>query len=108
MSLAMTGSLEAFETLRHFVAHLEEGVYVTTADGDLLDANPALLGIFGVGSLDELRRYRLVILPAVECLSRTQIDLIAGYVRSGGTLGLLGPCGVRDEDNRPLPSYRWP
>src|SRR5512142_972118 len=59
MPLAMTGSLEAFETLRHFVAHLEEGVYVTTADGDLLDANPALLGIFGVGSLEELRRHRV-------------------------------------------------
>jgi len=59
MPQAMTGSLQAFETLRHFVAHLEEGVYVTTADGELLDANPALLGIFGVSSVDELRRYRV-------------------------------------------------
>jgi two-component system cell cycle sensor histidine kinase/response regulator CckA len=59
MPLAVTGSLQALETLRHFVGHLEEGIYVTTADGDLLDANPALLGIFGVASLDELRRYRV-------------------------------------------------
>jgi len=59
MPLAVTGSLQALETLRHFVDHLEEGVYVTSAEGDLLDANPALLGIFGVASLDELRRYRV-------------------------------------------------
>jgi PAS domain S-box-containing protein len=59
MPLAVTGSLNALETLRHFVGHLEEGIYVTTAEGDLLDANPALLGIFGAASLDELRRYRV-------------------------------------------------
>jgi len=59
MPLAVTGSLQALETLRHFVAHLEEGVYVTSAAGDLLDANPALLSIFGVASLDELRRFRV-------------------------------------------------
>ncbi|MGD0485234.1 MAG: PAS domain S-box protein [Gemmatimonadales bacterium] len=59
MPLAVTGSLQALETLRHFVGHLEEGVYVTSAEGDLLDANPALLGIFGVASLEELRRYRV-------------------------------------------------
>ncbi len=59
MPLAVTGSLQALETLRHFVGHLEEGVYVTSAEGDILDANPAMLGIFGVASLDELRRYRV-------------------------------------------------
>ena len=59
MPLAVTGSLQALETLRHFVGHLEEGVYVTSAEGDLLDANPALLGIFGVTSLEALRPYRV-------------------------------------------------
>jgi len=59
MPLAVTGSLQALETLRHFVGHLEEGIYVTSAEGELLDANPALLGIFGVASLDELRRFRV-------------------------------------------------
>ncbi len=59
MPHSTTGSLQALETLRLFVGHLEEGIYVTTSDGELLDANPALLGIFGVGSLEELRRYRV-------------------------------------------------
>ncbi len=54
----VTGSLQALESLRHFVARLEEGIYVTSVDGTILDANPALLEIFGFGSLDELRRYR--------------------------------------------------
>jgi two-component system cell cycle sensor histidine kinase/response regulator CckA len=58
MSVAVTGSLQALDTLRQFVSQLEEGIYVTTADGEILDANAALLGIFGVGSIDELQRYR--------------------------------------------------
>jgi len=40
-------------------------------------------------------------LPALECLSDGQIDLITRYVRAGGTLGLIGSSGVRDEDNIP-------
>jgi PAS domain S-box-containing protein len=59
MPEAVTGSLQALETLRHFVGHLEEGIYVTTDDGDIVDANPALLEIFGVDSLDTLRRHRV-------------------------------------------------
>ncbi|NQT13261.1 MAG: hypothetical protein HQ582_10965, partial [Planctomycetes bacterium] len=52
-------------------------------------------------TLDQLRKYRLLILPAIECLSDSQIDLFSRYARSGGTLGLIGDCGTRDEDNRP-------
>ena len=55
---AVTGSLEALDALRYLVSHLEEGIYVTSADGEILDANPAFLEIFGFGSLDELRRHR--------------------------------------------------
>jgi len=58
MSQAITGSLQALETLRQFVSHLEEGIYVTSADGEILDANPALLQILGIASLDELRGHR--------------------------------------------------
>jgi len=52
-------------------------------------------------TLDQLRKYRLLILPALECLSDSQIDLITEYVKSGGTLGLIGKNGVRDENNLP-------
>jgi diguanylate cyclase (GGDEF)-like protein/PAS domain S-box-containing protein len=44
------------ETLRGFVKNLREGIYVTTFDGGILDANPALLEMFGVADLEELRR----------------------------------------------------
>ncbi len=52
-------------------------------------------------TLDDLKQYKLIILPALECLSDGQIDLFTRYVRSGGTLGLIGPSGVRDENNIP-------
>ena len=58
MPLAISGSLQAPDTLRYFVDALKEGIYVTTADGDILDCNPALLAIFGVSSLEALRRHR--------------------------------------------------
>ncbi len=52
-------------------------------------------------TLDELERYRLVILPALECLTDGQIELFTKYLQAGGTLGIIGQCGVRDEDNLP-------
>ena len=50
---------------------------------------------------DILRPYKLLILPALECLSAPQIAMLTDYVRSGGALGVLGQCGTRDEDNLP-------
>jgi PAS domain S-box-containing protein len=58
MALAVSGNLQAPETLRYFVGALREGIYVTTAEGEILDCNPALLEIFGVPALDDLRRHR--------------------------------------------------
>lgn len=61
-------------------------------------------------TLDELRRYKLLILPALECLSDGQVELIARYLSAGGTVGTIGPCGIRNEDNLPRPapaSQRW-
>ena len=51
-------SLEDPETLRQLVRNLKEGIYITNAQGEILDANPACLEILGVPSLAELRRYR--------------------------------------------------
>lgn len=42
-------------TLRRFVRKLREGIYVTSAQGEILDANPALLAILGFDSLAELQ-----------------------------------------------------
>jgi len=51
-------SLNDAETLFQFVKKLREGVYITTATGDILDCNPAFWQMFGVGSLEELRGYK--------------------------------------------------
>jgi diguanylate cyclase (GGDEF)-like protein/PAS domain S-box-containing protein len=51
-------SLDDPETLRLIVQNLEEGIYITNADGEILDANPAFLRMFGVSSVSELARYR--------------------------------------------------
>ncbi len=48
-------SLQHAETLRQFVEKLREGIYITDARGRILDANPACLEIFGVGSLEQLQ-----------------------------------------------------
>jgi hypothetical protein len=52
-------------------------------------------------TLDDLKRYRLVVLPALECLTDSQIELLTNYLQSGGALGIIGQCGVRNEDNLP-------
>ena len=62
-------------------------------------------------TLDELRRYKVVILPALECLSDHQVDLLTRYAQGGRTLGLLGQSGIRDENNLPRkqpPQAGWP
>ena len=42
-------------TLRELVFNISEGIYITTPDGGILDANPALMDIVGVDSLGELQ-----------------------------------------------------
>src|SRR5437870_3690095 len=59
---ALTGSarfrtLSDPESLRQFARNLREGIYITTRDGRILDANPAFLEMFGVRSLEELDGY---------------------------------------------------
>ena len=44
-------SLDDHETLLLIVQNLEEGIYITNASGDILDANPAFLRMFGVSSV---------------------------------------------------------
>ena len=49
-----SSGLSDVETLRAFVAKLREGVYITSEDGRILDANRAFLEMFGMSSLAEL------------------------------------------------------
>jgi diguanylate cyclase (GGDEF)-like protein/PAS domain S-box-containing protein len=44
-------------TLAEFIRNVQEGIYITTAEGKILDANPAFLRMFGVSSLQALGEY---------------------------------------------------
>jgi diguanylate cyclase (GGDEF)-like protein/PAS domain S-box-containing protein len=48
-------SLTDPDSLREFARNLGEGIYITTPDGRILDANPAFLEMFGVRTLDDFR-----------------------------------------------------
>lgn len=51
-------SLSDPQTLSELALRLKEGIYITTLDGEIIDANPAFLEMFGVESLEELKGYR--------------------------------------------------
>ena len=46
-------SLADPESLREFARNLGEGIYITTPEGRILDANPAFLEMFGVSALTD-------------------------------------------------------
>jgi diguanylate cyclase (GGDEF)-like protein/PAS domain S-box-containing protein len=48
------------ESLREFAKNLREGIYISSRDGHLLDANRAFLEIFGVESVAELGEFAAV------------------------------------------------
>jgi diguanylate cyclase (GGDEF)-like protein/PAS domain S-box-containing protein len=50
-------SLSDAETLRRFAQNLGEGIYITNERGEILDANPAFLEIFGVRTVEEMQQY---------------------------------------------------
>ena len=52
-------SLSDPETLANFARNLQEGIYITNEAGEILDANSAFLEIFGISSLEEMRRHRV-------------------------------------------------
>lgn len=43
------------DSLREFARNLREGIYITSRDGRILDANPAFLEMFGVRTVADLR-----------------------------------------------------
>jgi diguanylate cyclase (GGDEF)-like protein/PAS domain S-box-containing protein len=52
-------SLSDHETLANFAQNLQEGIYITTETGEILDANPAFLEIFGMPNMEEMKRHRV-------------------------------------------------
>ena len=50
-------SLDDIETLRLLAKNLGEGIYISDDSGEILDANPAFLSIFGVQSVAELGQF---------------------------------------------------
>jgi diguanylate cyclase (GGDEF)-like protein/PAS domain S-box-containing protein len=76
-------SLQDAETLRGFVQELREGIYITNAGGEILDANPACLEIFGISSLEELQNFRAQDLVADPARRLEEMALLAqqGAVR---------------------------
>lgn len=59
ISSAALRSLKHPETLGALVERLRESFYITSARGELVDANPAFLSMLGVRSLEDLRNYSL-------------------------------------------------
>jgi len=51
-------SLQDPDSLREFLKNLGEGLYITTPEGRILDANPAFLEMFGVDSIAQLREMK--------------------------------------------------
>jgi diguanylate cyclase (GGDEF)-like protein/PAS domain S-box-containing protein len=76
-------SLSDPETLANFAQNLQEGIYITTETGEILDANPAFLSIFGVGTLDEMKQHLVSDFVDVDVRKR-EIELLeqAGSLRS--------------------------
>jgi diguanylate cyclase (GGDEF)-like protein/PAS domain S-box-containing protein len=103
-------SLQDPETLRLFIQELQEGIYITNDRGEILDANPACLEIFGASSMDELRRYRAQDLYADPARRAEEMEMLArdGMVREfelilrrpdGGVRTVLDSCNcVQDPE----------
>src|ERR1700675_4673980 len=47
------------DALRELFYRLQEGIYITNQKGEIQDANPAMLEIFGVRSLRQLQKLRV-------------------------------------------------
>jgi diguanylate cyclase (GGDEF)-like protein/PAS domain S-box-containing protein len=66
-------SLHDPEMLQRFVAELGLGIYVTNESGEILDANPALLELLGLPSIDGRRAQELFVEPTAR---EQQVDVL--------------------------------
>jgi diguanylate cyclase (GGDEF)-like protein/PAS domain S-box-containing protein len=64
------------DILREFVRNLREGIYISSTDGRILDANPAFLEMMGVGSLEELASTRAQELVVDQDQRRRELEML--------------------------------
>ncbi|MCP4006391.1 MAG: hypothetical protein GY725_19605 [bacterium] len=50
-------------------------------------------------SVDDLRKYRVLIAPSITDLSRVHTEILKGFLETGGALVVLGEFGTRDENH---------
>jgi diguanylate cyclase (GGDEF)-like protein/PAS domain S-box-containing protein len=69
-------SLSDPKTLSELALRLKEGIYITTLDGEIVDANPAFIELFGVESLEELKGFRTsdFVRPEVRAREMAQLE----------------------------------
>jgi len=69
-------SLSDPRTLSELALRLKEGIYITTLDGEIIDANPAFMEMFGVDSLSDLKGYRTgdFVRPEVRAREMAQLE----------------------------------
>jgi len=62
--------------LSELALRLQEGIYITTMDGEIVDANPAFLEMFGVESLQDLKGYSAgdFVRPEVRAREMAQLE----------------------------------
>lgn len=83
MSASSDPSLDDSATLRNFITRIAQGIYIVTPDGRIVDANPALLEIFGADSLEQLQKYRSedLVPDAAALAERRRILAERGWLR---------------------------
>jgi diguanylate cyclase (GGDEF)-like protein/PAS domain S-box-containing protein len=64
------------DSLRELVYRLQEGIYITDQKGEILDANPAMLEIFGVSSLRQLKKLRVADLLVEPGMRTKEMELL--------------------------------
>lgn len=74
--------LDDAEVLRDFVNRVAEGIYITSVEGEILDANPGFIQMLGFKTLDELRQVKVFDLIDPEVRAR-EIEVLnrVGSVR---------------------------
>jgi PAS domain S-box-containing protein len=89
-------SLSDPESLREFARNLREGIYISSLDGRLLDANPAFLEMCGVASIVELGEFGAASLFADPTRRTEQLALLhtQGSIREF-EITLVRPDGER-------------
>ena len=84
------------EVLKDLVSRIGEGVYITNEEGAILDANPAMLSMMGVKSVDELRR-----LPVTQFIEPSVRAQEVGLMRRDGRVLELSVGARRNDQSQP-------